>query len=65
MVIDWRCQLVKYPGEVMTDMDYSIYPAGFYTVRAAASCAFPFPDTVPAVLTATLAAVRWAHAPSS
>lgn len=33
MVIDWRCALVNYPGEVMTDMDYSIYPAGFYTVR--------------------------------
>ena len=33
MVIDWRCQLVGYPGEVLTDMDYSIYPQGFYTVR--------------------------------
>ena len=33
MVIDWRCQLVGYPGEVLTDMDYSIYPEGFYTVR--------------------------------
>lgn len=33
MVIDWRCMVVGYPGEVMTDMDYSIYPAGFYTVR--------------------------------
>lgn len=32
MVIDWRCQLVGYPGEVLTDMDYSIYPEGFYTV---------------------------------
>jgi beta-glucosidase/6-phospho-beta-glucosidase/beta-galactosidase len=37
MVIDWKCQVVGYPGEVMTDMDYSIYPAGFYTalMRAA------------------------------
>lgn len=35
MVIDWRCQVVGYPGEVMTDMDYSIYPEGFYTVRFA------------------------------
>jgi len=33
MVIDWKCQAVGYPGEVMTDMDYSIYPQGFYTVR--------------------------------
>ena len=36
MVIDWKCQVVGYPGEVMTDMDYSIYPEGFYTVRTRA-----------------------------
>lgn len=33
MVIDWKCQLTHYPGEVMGDMDYSIWPEGFYIVR--------------------------------
>lgn len=33
MVLDWKLALVCYPGEVMTDMDYSIYPAGFYDVK--------------------------------
>lgn len=32
MVLDWKLALVCYPGEVMTDMDYSIYPEGFYEV---------------------------------
>ena len=47
MVIDWRCQLVGYPGEVMTDMDYSIYPEGFYTVRGRRirRATSPFPNS--------------------
>lgn len=35
MVIDWKCQLTHYPGEVMGDMDYSIWPEGFYIVSLA------------------------------
>ena len=34
MVLDWKLSLVGYPGEVMTDMDNSIYPDGFYQVCA-------------------------------
>lgn len=30
IVVDWKCQLVKYPDEVMGDMDYAIWPQGFY-----------------------------------
>ena len=32
-MLDWKLQLVGYPGEVMTDMDNSIYPDGFYQVH--------------------------------
>ena len=38
MVLDWKLSPVGYPGEVMTDMDYSIYPEGFYEVGCKMLC---------------------------
>lgn len=43
MVLDWKLALVGYPGEVMTDMDYSIYPEGFYEVWLSTFSRHPLP----------------------
>ena len=48
MVLDWKLTPVGYPGEVMTDMDNSIYPEGFYQVLA--PCVPQFPPTHALVL---------------
>jgi hypothetical protein len=33
VVLDWRCQVVAYPWEKLSDLKQAIYPAGFYNVR--------------------------------